>query len=167
MGQSELILNEIYDIWYTPWWQISYGYGIILVLGLVGLIFCGVCVYWFKKRSLTPQQKAIKELRALTLRAITDHKSIQQIYAEMTASLKKYIAARYRSSLHGSTDYECIILLKKLLGQDSLIVPIENLMRTAQEVKFARTMVLVKQIKEDIAGAMLFIERTSVQEQNR
>lgn len=153
-------LGEVYDIWYTPWWRTTWGYGILALSGLI----CVLCIFWvFKKympkKEEKPEIKAYKALAKLTHKDFKMFDDYKIAYTQLVSILKIYVQERYNVSALSETDNS---FLQILPVEKALIEP---LVQRAQFIKFDdmhRNAALSReQVLADIAQAQLFVKHTT------
>ena len=170
------LLDDVYDIWYTPWWQMPLGYGTIIIVSSIIIILSAYRVKnWYNRFLLQPERQAIKQLSCLYKEISEKNKNAQVVYPVVTTVLKKYIAKRYQLTTQGATDSECIMILENISEQvnkntyvDKEIIELfSQLMNNAQKVKFGYYEISSKQVQDDITNALLFVERTTLLYKNK
>jgi hypothetical protein len=102
---AQIELYDIYDAWYTPWYQTSYFYGCvgIIVLGIIYLLYC-----WYKNRKvpaiiISPQERALAIIEELKK---GKYENYQTCYTLLIQTLKVYLESYYKIPLAGQTDSE-------------------------------------------------------------
>ncbi len=164
--EKPLILDPVYGIWYTPWWQTSFGCAVLVLIGVSCLM---LVVYgikkWYTTYALRPEVWAIKQLAQIRKNVTENRQSNEKAYVLVTAVLKGYLASRYSMPMQALTDTECLVLLEAQVHRSNehaknafeLLVTI---IRRAQQVKFAASQCLIEQTQDDITNAMLFVDYT-------
>jgi len=155
---QELALNEVYEVWYTSFWQTLPGYAILTILGisipLLGyLVFRMVRAY----QEGTSKDRALRNLQSLTKKVQTGTGDMRGVYQELTDIIKGFAQWRYLLP-HGTTDYELVSLLKEVGCTKSHRTGIERIMVDAQGVKFGGVMTPKEQVVKDITTVTSFIE---------
>ena len=148
---QELLLDDVYDIVPTSFWQTPVGYGILIVTGILIIAIFAYIVILLRKVSTADQ--AIKELRILEKESDS-----KRLYTELTAVIKRYLGWRY-GILPSVTDYELTLFLEEQ-GEKEM----ERIITDAQTVKFGYGVVLKDAMKKDIAHSIAFIEATAKEE---
>lgn len=155
---DEIVLNEVYDVWFTSFWQTLPGYAILIILGLI--VFCliyaitrAVQVY----RRGTSKDAALRNLRSLSLRVSKGQVELRKVYQELTDIVKSYAQWRYTLP-RGMTDYELITWLKDVGCVEEQRQHIERIVSDAQAVKFGRFDAPKEQVLTDISLATSFVE---------
>lgn len=155
---EELVLNEVYDVWYTSFWQTLPGYGILTILGIsIPLLGYGIYRLVAAYRIGTSKDKALRCLKALAERVRNGTNDIRGVYQELTDILKGFAQWRYVIP-QGTTDYELMSLLKKAGCSSIHCQGVERIMIDAQGVKFGQVLAPKGQVLKDIEAVAAFIE---------
>jgi hypothetical protein len=155
---EELILPDVYDVWFTSFWQTLPGYGTLCILAL-GVFCLGYVIIRTIRiyRRGTSKDEALRKLRALAGRASKGHLELRKVYQELTDIVKSYAQWRY-SLPRGMTDYELVSGLQEVGCQDAVRATIERIIIDAQAVKFGQLDAPKEQVLHDIALTTSFIE---------
>ena len=157
---QEVLLDDVYDIWYTPFWQTWVGYAILLALLLGGflLLYWLIKTVYFQRWGFT-KERALRRLQAL--RKKVEHKNIdsKKVYQELTDAMKSYAQSRCEMP-HGMTDFEFTSWLVDAGYTKEHRNDIVRIMSDAQAVKYGFARTLKKQVQKDIKVTISFIEVT-------
>lgn len=154
---EELVLNEVYDVWYTSFFQTLPGYAILTILAFIVfsvgyLMVRALQIY----RKGTSKDAALRSLQALSARVSQGPVELRKVYRELTDIMKSYSQWRYALP-RGMTDYEVVSQLKEVGCQDDMRKEIERIISDAQAVKFGRLDAPKEQVLSDIAAVTAFI----------
>ncbi len=157
---KEVLLDDVYDIWYTSFWQTWVGYAILLALLLGGiLLLCGLIKTLYFQRWGSTKERALRRLKGLSKKV--EHKSIasKKVYQELTDTMKSYAQSQYEMP-HGMTDFEFTSWLAGVGCTKEHCNDITRIVSDAQAVKFGFARILKKQVQKDIKVLISFIEET-------
>ena len=155
---QQLNLEEVYDVWYTSFWQTLPGYAILVILG-ISIPLLGYVIYKLVRayQEGTSKDRALRSLQSLARQVQTGTADMCSVYQELTAIIKGFAQWRYFVP-QGTTDYELVILLKAVGCTQQHRKGIERIMIDAQGVKFGQVMTLKEQIIKDIGTVTTFVE---------
>ncbi len=160
MSNQELVLDEVYGIWATPFWQTWVGCGILF---LVTGVFAAVCYALYKSikaRRGSTKEQSLRALHTLAEKAKKGTGETKKIYQELTGIIKSYAQWRYGLP-RGMTDYELTTLLVDVGCEKAQQETVHRIIADAQMVKFGRVEALKSQIQQDISAVISFIEQTA------
>lgn len=151
---QELVLDDVYDIIFTSFWQTIPGYGILIFLTVVLLsVLVGSYYLIVRYRQGTVKDQILVQLSRL-VRECTEYNGVQT-YQELTTLLKRYAHWRFDVS-KGVTDYELVYDLAVNQEQKELL---KRVVSDAQAIKFGAKKSSVKQLVADIQAVRMFIEQ--------
>jgi hypothetical protein len=156
---QELVLNEVYDIWPTSFWQTLPGYAILAILG-IGIFLLGYAIYKMviAYQEGTSKDKALRSLKELSKKVQSSGTSDSRgVYQELTDIIKGFARWRYLIPL-GTTDYELVDTLKEVGCTKEQCQGVERIMIDAQGVKFGQSLAPKDQVLKDIEVVTLFVE---------
>lgn len=155
---NALVLDEVYDVWFTPFWQTHLGYAILVGLGICLLLaFYGI-MRFIRARRESCNVRSIRRLHALAEKVKKGPIEARKVYQEMTDTIKTYTCWRYGLP-RGITDYELTSLLAdKVEGHQDML---GRIIADAQMAKFGRVETLKAQVQNDIDSVISFIEVTA------
>ncbi len=155
---QEFVLDDVYDVWFTSFWQTLPGYAILSILALL-IIFVGYlvarAVYIY--RTGTSKDKALRSLRALSESVEKGQVELGKVYQELTDIVKSYAQWRYAMP-RGMTDYELVTWLQDVGCAKDQRQEIERIITDAQAVKFGCLDAPKRQVLANIDIAASFIE---------
>lgn len=158
-GNKEIILDEVYDIIPTSFWQTWVGYLAIAGIALASLLFVFLIVKLILWYTQTPANKAKKQL--LNLRKNLDKPYLSKtVYTQLILILKQYITSRFQIKFVGLTDTEIIEQLKLADCPKNLIDQLKPVIDHAQVAKFGYSEIEKKSIEHDINGTLNFVEES-------
>lgn len=146
---------------------------ILLGILIIGLVFIALW-YWKKRKSgqglfsgsappsIPPYEKAINLLTTLkTTKAWQKDGEEKQYYTTITDAIRRYVDGEIGIEAMEQTSYEIIKEMKKseYVNSDD-IIKIQELLETADFVKFAKYVPLHEQGSKYLEDAILFIENT-------
>jgi hypothetical protein len=155
---EELVLDEVYDIWPSSFWNTLPGYALIttaiiaamlLVYGLIKLI------HYYRQTST--KERALASLKKLGEKVQKGSVDAHKAYHELTNIIKGFTHWRYGLP-RGMTDYELSFLLTQQTLDKGHQEIIERIVVDAQAVKFGKLDVLKQQIQKDISDSIAFVE---------
>lgn len=157
---QEIVLDEVYDVWFTSFWQTPVGYGILVLIVLLGIAVLTGMVYGIMlyKRGSTKDQ-ALRSLRSLA----RSNQEEKKVYGALTSVIKHYAQWRYGMP-RGMTDYELTTLLVDYGCDLQQRKDMQRIFLQAQAVKFGHAQVLKETIQQDIVDSITFIESTAKKE---
>ncbi len=157
---QELVLDDVYDVWYTSFWQTSLGYAILIGLAVAAIIFAYVLTkIIIGYMQGTTKDRALRALNLLAERVKRNHVDSRKVYQELTDTIKSYTRWRYGIP-RGVTDYELTALLADAGCEKEHQEHMQRIVADAQAVKFGRIDALRQQVQKDIADVVLFIQET-------
>ena len=145
---AKIELYDIYDVWYTPWYQTSYFYGSI------GIIFLGIIYLlyrWYKNRKvpaiiISPQERALRVIEQFKKGMYESH---QVSYTLLIQTLKTYLESYYKIPLVGQTDSEFLTTIASHPTiPTTLIDDLKTIFDGAIFIKFAGQEVQDQQVKK-------------------
>ena len=98
MTPPELVLDDVYGIWVTPFLQTPVGYAILLVTSFLSILGAYACFRYFKMRQGTPPERALRTLKALMQKVEKGTVEPKRVYQEVTGTIKSYVHWRYRTT---------------------------------------------------------------------
>jgi len=137
--EPEFVLNEVYGIWYTPFYKTYLG---IFIISLIIIIFLILLFFTLKKIipiifRKTPFKEALYQLNKLKIDNTIFIKQ-KEFYEKITTILKNYIIKVFNIENKGITDSELINFIKiKSNIEDIMVIDIEKLLERANLAKFA------------------------------
>lgn len=162
MQEQKFELIDIESVWYQPWWKSGWFYAAVAFLSCLFLMVLLYYLYrrgWFEKK-LSIDQQALKKLQNLATTSYDSQEKIYAAYFQMTLILKKYLATIYGLPLEDKTDIEIIPMLQTKI--DSILEPlIAEFLKRAFQIKFARDLISVQMLQDDIKFVKKVIEETS------
>lgn len=138
---QELLLYDIYDLWYVPFWRTSWFcalVGFCVVAVLIAVVF--FLVRWYRRwrEHKKPWERALVRVQKLSQRyGRQADRHYHQAYAELIEILKSYIEIMCFVSLVSKTDQECIAYLRSVTQLSELQHLLNALFSTAQTMKFS------------------------------
>lgn len=136
-GIEEIAINPVSDWWLLfkkYWWAVA-----LVLLAIVGLIFWNKRKKFKKESQLSLRERTLLALNGLRKKEDWLHGRIKQHYSAFSSMLKMYLGARFDLHLMERTTQETVLLLKVKNLDNELIRRIEQLLREADMVKFAKT----------------------------
>ena len=141
----------------SNWWK--YVLGLLLIIAIAALIYYLIKKYQKKKIDevvyKTPIEKAIGMLKILETKQLWQKGEIKNYYSELTDIARDYIEEVIEIPAKESTTSELIAGLKKAVASKKLTFTkqsfsnLENVLKQADLVKFAKVEPLQNQIEED------------------
>lgn len=170
---QDLILDDVYDVWFTSFWQTWPGY-VILVLLVVGVLFgLYFAIKAIKKYRLgTSKDSALRRLSELCKHVELHNTDLRSVYQELTDITKSYCQWRFRMP-RGMTDYELLNLLQHTDSSQDHQKEVERVVTDVQAVKFGPVEPSKKQVIKDLEAIIEFIteagdrDRETTKEQNK
>lgn len=156
--QQELILDDIYDVWYTSFWQTPVGYGILFLLLCASVSMIIISIFWLRARRGSYKEQALRNLRQLYTKAQKGGES-KKIYQELTRIIKVYTQCHYGLP-RGLTDYELTAMLDSLGCDKQQQDDLRRIFMDAQMVKFGAAVTARVHLEKDIGSAISFIQIT-------
>ncbi len=160
MNAQELVLDDVYDVWFTPFWQTPVGYGILIVLVFALLALLYVIFKLLGARRGSTKEQSLRSLRALAEKYKKGSIETKKVYQELTGTIKLYTQWRYDLP-RGMTDYELTALLANVDCEKKRQDDVRRIVTDAQMIKFGRVEALKSQVQHDIAAVVTFIEQTA------
>ena len=156
-------LYDIYGVEYTfPWYLQSWF--MYCVIGIV-VLFIGYFVYrWYstrKKLELPYHQQILSQLDVL--QEADWSKNHKQFYIALTALLKQYLQHRFTKQFVGTTDSECLELLRSdKFIPEWLVERFKNLIDGIMFVKFANAQAAQERMQKDLDSVRSIISATKL-----
>ena len=156
--------NNLYDIyghWHVPFWQTPvFNMSIVglFLLGLSIMIFFMIKKYW-KKRQISPAQKALRALQRLEMKPIHTRQDAHEAYFDLTDILKRFFQEHYGILFEAMTDQEMAFSLKKASFDPALFPALDDLIEAGTNVKYAREEALQKNFIRHIQIATTIVKR--------
>lgn len=167
---------DIKSVWKPPFvWADYYPiiYGILLALFLICVIAYFLKRYRerrslipFKKEEpkLPPHEIAIKELDSIKERKLWQQGMNKEYYTEITETLRKYIEERFSISAMEMTSDDILDLISKNTEAQSVYDNLDQILRLADFVKFAKMNPLPDENDLSMVNAYLFVNQTKIEE---
>jgi hypothetical protein len=155
---SPLMLEDVYSIWYEPWWQ-QVPVIKILVAVIIALLMLSIYLVYAHFLKLSYWYSAQKKIAVLIDKNKHNKLSITAVYIQLISVLKYYIEMRYNITVQNLTDTELLYYLKKIDTIDNieLLTPI---IMHAEGIKFGCRSLEKNKIHEDLQHAHNFIVRS-------
>ena len=140
----------------------------------IGLGFLSALLYWvLKKRKRnsrayllkTPKERALNELNSL-MNSRTWETNQKEYYDKLSWILRTYITEEFLVNLMDKTTSETTVLLKKMGLQASLIKEIEEILNSADLVKFAASSSSHNFAKEKLESCVALIDTLKKNDEN-
>jgi len=160
MTQPELVLDDVYGIWFTPFLQTPLGYAILILSILLGMLAAYACFRFFRNRARTPKERALRALKSLEMQVKKGSVDPRKMYQSLTDIIKEYARWRYEMP-RGMTDYELTVLLENTDSKTALYKDIMRILIDAQTIKFGKREALKATVQNDITNVISFIEATA------
>lgn len=160
MTNHALQLDDVYDVWLTPFWQTPVGYAILIGLALGGILLVYGLVAVLKARRGSTKERSLRALRALSEKVKKNQLDAKKVYQELTGIIKSYAQWRYGLP-RGMTDYELTTLLEGVNCDKKHQDEVRRIIADAQTAKFGRLEVLKSHVCNDIAAIISFVEVTA------
>lgn len=159
MQQEEPKLYDIYSVEYNPWFLQSWF--IYLVIGCAVLCI-GYLVYcWYKARRkpvISYEKQLLARLEMLQKNDWSDHK---QFYIQLTSLLKEYLQYRFGKQFTGTTDTECLKLLRSdKFIPEWIVTRFEDLIDGLMFVKFANAQAAQERMQKDLESVRVIFHNT-------
>ncbi len=155
-------------------WERFYPY----LLGIVLLAALSFLFYWLRKRQkqkpltikyepppLPPHLIAFNRLQQLEKAKYWQQGKEKQYYSELTDVLRQYIENRYNIQALELTTDETIAAFKKIAIDGSALDKLNQLMKLADLVKFAKAQPTVEQHLQAFTDAEVFVQQTKQREE--
>jgi hypothetical protein len=147
---------------------VLYAGALVLLAGLVWL-----AIWWWRRRkratgeAYTPPARpahvvAMEELALLKEKKLWQQGLLKEYYSELTEILRRYIENRYSQPALEETTDEIIIGLRKLRFPVELLNEIEEMLRSADLVKFAKQRPGINEHENAMALVYDIIDRTKI-----
>ncbi|MFT6765570.1 MAG: hypothetical protein ACJAZS_000448 [Alteromonas naphthalenivorans] len=159
MQQQEPKLNDIYGVEYNPWFlQSWFIYSVIICVLLV--IAYGV-YRWYTKRVKTELSYGQQALDALDILKDSDWSDNKQFYIQLTALVKQFLQQRFNKKFIGTTDTECLELLKTdRFIPEWVSARFEDVIDGVMFVKFANAQAAQDRMKKDLESILTIVQNT-------
>lgn len=157
---QDLVLDDVYDIWYTSFWQTPLGYAILIFLALVLFLSAWGVYKLIENYRASTKERTLRQLRALAEKVRQGRYQPKRVYQQLTDAVKSYITWHY-SLPRGTTDSEVIIMLKSTTSTPERQEQVKKVFDDAQRIKFGPTEDLQTQAEADIASMISFVEETA------
>ena len=155
---NELILDDVYDVWFTSFWQTWPGYAILITSVVVTVfVLYSIVKVIARYRRGTRKDRALRHLAGLMKRVEHEEVPARFIYREITDTAKRFSEWRYHLP-RGMTDAELVSSLKEYHTAQNPAPTLEDVISHAQSVKFGHVVASKQQILEDIAAVISFIK---------
>lgn len=172
--------EEYYDIkqvWRPPFVLADYYpliYGVLFTLFLICVI--GYFIQRMKKRpeaaakadegpKLPPHEQAFIELKQIREQKLWQQGHSKEYYTAITDTLKKYISARYDTSVLEKTSSEILDVMRdEEPGRKNIHDPLKQILQLADFVKFAKLHPLPDENDITMINANVFVDRTKIVE---
>jgi len=166
-GLQIKIYDDLYDIWYEPFWH-AWWFKVIF-WGLILFFIAGVMIWFVKfrkkpKPQLLPWQKALKKLQQLNVESYEGEEFRKVFYYELIKILKNYLSSRYTISLKDKTDTEVIEEIKKTGFPKKLLPALHDIFQGAIFIKFAQKGVEKHRMRTDLNKSIDIIESTKTEQ---
>jgi hypothetical protein len=160
---QEIVLDEVYGVRYTSFWNTFYGYMLIAaVILFTALIIAGAIFAVLRYRRESTAERTIRNLKRLAERLERGALDNRKIYQELTRLIKNYSQWQFQLP-RGITDYELTTMLCQISSlEEERRAPIERIISDAQAVKFGGIDLLKRQVQRDIADSIMFVKSTDV-----
>lgn len=152
-------LLDIYGVEYDPWFlQLWF---IFLVVGVVSLVI-GYFVYrWYSNRKKPDMPYTERIIAQLNILDESDKANHKQFYIQLTSLLKEYFQNRYQKQFIGTTDSECLEILKTDKFIPELVSSrFETLIEGVMFVKFANAQAVQERMQKDLDSVRIIIKNT-------
>ena len=156
---NEIQLYDIYNYYYTPFWQMSwfkFVCGSLLLGLLIALVF--LFIKKKKRKKLSPFEMASHQLEKLSFSL----EGGQQFYYALNGILKKYLIEQFNYPIAAKTDREFLELLEKRGISSDDLKEIEHLFLGAEAIKFAAQKAILATMRQDKARAANLLKKMSV-----
>lgn len=151
-------LEEVYDIWKTPFFKTNLGIALIILFFVFFLLLFYLIYRYFKRRSLQDPKRLNSELKKLQNKLPEGKEEINKLYLQVSNILKKYILYSFDID-QGMTDKEIIKYMKKYHANLVDKFQLSRIFNKAQHVKFSLKRDTISDIYNDIHLAISFIEK--------
>jgi hypothetical protein len=156
-GSQEPKLYDIYGVEYNPWFLQSW-----FIYGVAGcfVIAIGYFMYrWYSNRTkpeISYWQQALNSLDILQSSNWSNHK---QFYIQLTVLLKEYFQQRFKKQFVGTTDTECLDMLKmdKFIPE-SVASRFEDIIDGVMFVKFANAQSAQERMEKDLESVRIIVQ---------
>lgn len=168
---DQLKLYDIYPTWHLPFWQTTWFYGTMILLGIllvVALTMWAIRRYRQRKQAEEPWQIALTQLNALQKNQYTTKAASKQCYFAITSILKQYLHTQHQVPAIGKTDEELIKFLQKSnLIAHPIIGHLATICNGCLYIKFANQDAIQQQIREHLALSIQIIQDTKPKQSTR
>lgn len=133
---QQIKVYELYNVWYTPWWQTGYAKAAVICMCLlIVFMISWFLLKWLRARKTVPYwQQALA--RCAQLRNASNSLELPLVYVHLTSLLKKYLETRYKEPFTNLTDLELNNALEKLPLTQEQKKNIQELLTYAVPAKF-------------------------------
>lgn len=163
MNNEDIVIYELYTIWYRPFWRSYWFIGISLSIAIGIIIFL---IWYFYTRSLQrdaerkPWQKTLKKLDALSVPSFTDASTHKMFYTMLIGIIKEYFSIRYKMNLSGKTDQEILRIVADIGLSKEMYEHFASVIEGAMTIKFASQASALEQMRGDVMKAVNIIRDT-------
>ncbi|MDR0394773.1 MAG: hypothetical protein LBH77_06410 [Tannerella sp.] len=169
--------KDIKDIWRPPFVLSDYYaliYGILFTLFLICVV--GYFIQRMRNRpeqvadvkeapKLPPHEQAMMELKEIRERKLWQQGRNKEYYTEVTDTLRRYMSARYGTSVMEKTSSEILeVLRNEEPGNKDVYDLLKQILRLSDFVKFAKLHPLPDENDLSMFNANLFVDRTKREE---
>lgn len=158
--ENNIDFYDIYDFYYTPFWETAWFKLIIIVFALA---LIGIGIYLFikrKKRALAPWEIALQELEKLSLDNCRSSDEYKKFYFGLSHIFKSYLNKRFAWNTEDKTDDELISWLEQQNLAPEMLEMLKKMSSGALWIKYANVTALKSQAQEDLKTVTLIIEHT-------
>lgn len=162
MSNSKIVLDEVYTIWYTPWWKTNTGIFLIILGVLLSITLLSLLVYYLLNYKNRHWKKPVKDINKLMLQAQNNKINTKEAYFNLIKILKKFIQNNFKLNTWDLTDLELAKLVNNLSidkKNKDLLIPVFN---NAVKAKFASASIAQDLVMQDLNNVILFIKNTKV-----
>lgn len=166
---------DIKQVWRPPFVLADYYpliYGVLFTLFLICVI--GYFIQRMRNRSetgakadegpkLPPHEQAFLELKQIREQKLWQQGRNKEYYTEITDTLKRYITARYGTSVLEKTSGEIFdVIRNEEPGRKEIHDPLKQILQLADFVKFAKMHPLPDENDITMVNANVFVDRTKI-----
>lgn len=163
MNNTDIIIYELYDIWYKPFWHSTW-FIIFCVCSIMGiLVFFGWYLYffyWTRKFAKEPWRKPLKNLSELDVLLFAEASKHKVFYTILIDILKKYFALIFIIKLDDKTDQEVLELLAQSKLSAGAYEDFMAIVQGAMTIKFASQESALERMRYDLVRAVSVIKST-------
>ncbi len=162
-------LYDIYEHWHVPFWQTEWFKIAVISLtsALLAILFFALFKKYYKKNSLSPRQRALKNLETLKNKKIVTREDAQAAYFSLTSILKTFFQSHYRQRFESMSDYEMIANLRLNAMPSDQLSALEQMVNASLCVKYARETALAQDVMKAINDSIFIINQTSSKKNNK